>query len=270
MSELKICVLISCMHQKDKEIIKRTNVQTDVVVVNQADENKTERFEFSDSHGNKHQAVFITTTDRGLSRSRNMAISHADADICLICDDDEYLHDGYEKLILQGYSEIPTASLIAFSLNRKDLTKYYPVDVRPLKFRQILKTSSQQLTFRKKDLERKGIRFDVNLGSGTGNGGGEENKFQLDFKRKGLKIYYHPNCIATVNPGESQWFHGYTPDYFTTWGWSARRIFGNKSLAFVPYFVFTHRKNYKGDISMVNALKCAMRGWFQKRELKEE
>jgi glycosyltransferase involved in cell wall biosynthesis len=268
--KMKINVLISCMHEKDTNIIQRSNIQTDVVVVNQCDKDCIEEWDFINKQGQQCHAKFINTTERGLSRSRNMAIANSWGDICLICDDDEYLHDGYERLILQGYSEIPSASLIAFSLNRKDLTKHYPVEVRSLKFRQILKTSSQQLTFRKKDLEEKRIRFDVNLGSGTGNGGGEENKFQLDFKRKGLKIYYHPNCIATVNPGESQWFHGYTPDYFTTWGWSTRRIFGNKSLAFVPYFVITHRNKYKGEISMMNALKCALRGWFEKREIKEK
>ena len=39
-------ILISCMHQKDASIIKRSNIQSDVVVVNQCDHDSIEEYDF--------------------------------------------------------------------------------------------------------------------------------------------------------------------------------------------------------------------------------
>ena len=47
----------------------------------------------------------IYTTERGLSKSRNLAIANAKTDICLICDDDEIFVDNYEEIILNAYYE---------------------------------------------------------------------------------------------------------------------------------------------------------------------
>ena len=75
-------ILISCMHQKDASIIERTGVQSDVVVINQCDHNSIEEFDFINRKGEKCHAKFICTTERGLSRSSNMAIRYAEGDIC--------------------------------------------------------------------------------------------------------------------------------------------------------------------------------------------
>lgn len=53
---MKLVVLLSCMYQ-DKSIIEKSNLQTDVVVVNQCDDNKIERGTFVDKKG-KH-LIFI-------------------------------------------------------------------------------------------------------------------------------------------------------------------------------------------------------------------
>ena len=79
-------ILISCMHEKDTSIIERSNVQSDVVVVNQCDLDSVEEFDFVNKKGKTCHAKFINTTERGLSRSRNMAICNAWGDVCLICD----------------------------------------------------------------------------------------------------------------------------------------------------------------------------------------
>lgn len=65
------------------------------------------------------------------------------------------------------------------------------------------------------------------MGSGTGNGGGEENMFMFSVKRKGLKMLYYPDYIATINPSPSQWFKGYDKKYFENLGWTDRRLFGH-------------------------------------------
>lgn len=257
------------MHQHDHSILEKSNVQSDCVVVNQCDRDETEEFDFINKFRQKRHCKFISTTERGLSRSRNMAIANAPDDaICLICDDDECFANDIEEKIYTAYNRLQEASLIAFSLVRNDLStvKVYPTDDRVLKFKQILRTSSLQITFRKAELLRLGVTFDTMMGSGTGNGGGEENKFLLDMKRKGARMFYAPECIATVNPGESQWFKGYTPKHMQNLGWSSRRSMGLFiGLAYIHRWVLTHQNFYKKDISTWGAYTNAFKGFFQKR-----
>ena len=55
----KVTVLISCMYQENADIIKKTNVQTDVVVINQCDKEEIEDFEFVNIKGENCHAKFI-------------------------------------------------------------------------------------------------------------------------------------------------------------------------------------------------------------------
>ena len=261
-------LLISCMHQKDTGIIQRSNVQSDVVVVNQCDRDCVEEFDFINKKGKTCHAKFICTTERGLSRSRNMAIRNAWGDICQICDDDEEIADDAEEVILKAYEKNPDAGLIAFSLIRKDCDKTYPERKSNLGFKQILRTSSLQITFSRRMLEKYGIRFDEKMGSGTGNGGGEENKFMLDWRKAGAEMIYCPDVIATVNPGESQWFRGYDARYFQNFGWTERRLLGNfTGMLYIFYWTIFRRNQYKDTctLSLFEVLKNSFQGYFSKR-----
>jgi len=264
-----ITLLISCMHQHDTSILERSNVQSDCVVVNQCDCEKVETFTFINKFGEEKKCTFVSTRQRGLSKSRNMAISYAPAhSVCLLCDDDETLADDIEQKIDAGYRRMPDADLIAFSLVRKDLAsgKIYPTGDCVLKFQQILKTSSLQITFRKDRIEDFGVRFDEKMGSGTGNGGGEENKFMLDVWRAGGKLRYAPECVATVNPGESQWFKGYTSRYMQNLGWASKRSMGRAlGLAYIHQWVLTHKPLYGKDISLFAAYVNLLKGFFSRR-----
>ena len=261
-----LSVLISCMYQRDWDIVVRSNVQTDCVVVNQCDCDKVERYKFTNKKGHECNVVFISTLERGLSRSRNMAIRNATSDICLICDDDETLCDNYEDTILGAYSECPKAGIIAFALDRKDLIKVYPTEKMLLGFRGILKTSSLQISFRRVLLKKHNIMFDEKMGSGTGNGGGEENKFMFDCRKAKFEMRYFPKVIATVNPGQSQWFHGYDEKFMVDKGWAARRIFGGMTgFVYLIYFAFSHHQLFKDNFSQLHAFRLLLKGWKEKR-----
>lgn len=256
------------MHQTDTSIIERSNVQSDVVVVNQCDRDCVEEFDFVNKNGRTCHAKFINTTERGLSRSRNMAIRNAWGDICQICDDDEVVADDAEKIILKTYEENSQAGLIAFSLIRNDCNKTYPLVKGHLGFKQILRTSSLQITFSRPKLEKYGIRFDEKMGSGTGNGGGEENKFMLDWRKTGAEMLYYPEVIAAINPGESQWFHGYDARYFKNFGWTERRLLGNfLGMIYIFYWPVFRRSQYKDtcSLSLLQILKYSLQGYFSKR-----
>lgn len=261
--EWSLCVLISCMYQ-EKDIIERTHVQTNVVVVNQCDSESVEEWDFKNPQGKVCHAKFISTKERGLSRSRNMAMRNAIGDICLFSDDDEELVDGYEKIVLDAYKKQPDADLISFAFNRKN--KSFSNNSRKHNIKSLLHTSSVEITFLHNTVIEKGIFFDEKMGSGTGNGSGEENKLLMTCKHKGLKMYYNPDVIGTLLSTDSQWFKGFTPTYFENFGWSRRRILGPvMSWAYVVYWMYAHRNLYKKDITTKEAIRSYYKGWKSKR-----
>lgn len=264
---MSVQVLISCMHEKDTSIVQRSQVQSDCVVVNQCDIDSTEEFTFVNDEGHECKVLFINTTERGLSRSRNLAIRNAWADICLICDDDERLTPGYVKAIEEAYMGINGAEVIAFAISCDHYSRIYSTSVKRLSFIETLKTSSQQISFKRGSVINLGICFDEKMGSGTGNGPGEETMFMLTCKKKGLKQYYHPFCVATICKGNSQWFHGYTEKYFQNQGWVDRRLLGPVlGLAYIFYWTLFRKSEYKSDgISVSSALKNSLKGYFSKR-----
>lgn len=264
---MTLTLLIACMHEKDTSIIQRSNVQTDVVVVNQCDHDLVEEFDFVNKKGRTCHAKFICTTERGLSRSRNMAIRNAWGDICLICDDDELFPDDNKDIILKAYEEDPLADVIAFALDRKDHPKVFSKQKSNLDFKRIGQTSSLQITFKRQSVLSKGISFDVKMGSGTGNGGGEENMFLHTCRRAGLKMFYHPGVIAIIQEtGKSKWFKGFTDQYFRNLGWVTRRIHGAfVGTAYLIMWILTHRKLYAKDNTTFKAIKNLYIGFNENR-----
>lgn len=264
-NELSLCVLISCMYQ-DVSIIERSNIQTNVVVVNQCDENHIEEFDFTNCNGKTCHAKFISTKERGLSRSRNMAIRNCDSDICVVSDDDERFSDGYEKDILESYNGITDAGFIAFAFHRIDKPAYFSDRQSAIGLKGIMKTASIQITFKRSLVEKYSIFFDEKMGSGTGNGGGEENKFLYDYYKKKVKMYYVPKYITTLDNNESLWRNGFTEEYLRNWGWSARRILGPwLGAVYVLYISIHHHGNYASECSFFKALKNLCKGYWEKR-----
>lgn len=264
----RLCVLISCMHQTTHEIVERSNVQCDCVVVNQCDRDAVEDYDYTNCFGETRHVRFISTTERGLSRSRNMAMANASDDsICMICDDDELIESEAEERILNAYDSMPDCSVVTFSLIRKDCTRTYPTQPYRIGLKKALKVNSLQITFKKSDIDRFGIRFDVEMGSGTGNGGGEENKFILDCLKAKLKVHYFPVTIATVLPGESQWYSGHDAKFLHNNGWAARRMLGPiLGFAYVCYSVYHLRSRYrKTNLGMLSAFKSLLSGFISKQ-----
>ncbi len=262
-------ILISCMHQDNHDILQRSNIQSDCVVVNQCDIDKIEDFDFVNKFGEPKHCRFIYTTERGLSRSRNMAIANAPAGaVCLLCDDDEILEDNVAETITNAFEQHPKSAAILFYLIRKDLEKQkdYPLKEQHLGFRQILHSNSIQMAFQKDFIIKHNIEFDEKMGSGTGNGGGEENKFLIDLRRAKGNLWYSPKCIATVLPGQSQWHHGYDEHFLQNQGWASRRIMG-AFLSMGHLFIWGIKNHFRycANMSMFRAYLNLYRGFFQKR-----
>lgn len=256
------------MYQSDMSLIRSSNIKCDTVIINQCDEQKT----VCESIG-KSNVKMICTTERGLSKSRNLAIKNSDADICILCDDDEVFEDGFEQNLVRAYKTIEDADIIAVKM--KNMPAHFPDRVQKLGTLDLFHISSWQISFRRESLIKSGVLFDELLGAGTGNGAEEELKFLTDCKKAGLKIYYVPITVASAAQKSSTWFSGFNKAFFENRGASTRYILGLiPSSLYAVYYIITKRSIYKKDISPLCALKAIFSGIIgnritkQKRKLK--
>lgn len=258
-------VLISCMNQQDFEIAERTGIHTDALMINQCpldEPSDDDRSDWtipdaqSDVHGNVRM---IRTSTRGLSKSRNLAIQHAVGDICLICDDDEQLNSSYEKTILQAYEMLPDADIVCFRIANQP-SRLKQKTQRLTKW-TAMRIASWQITFRRNSIINSGIRFDEDMGAGTGNGGGEEVKFLRDCIKAGLKAYYVPNSIGVVAQTESTWFKGFDRDFFYKRGITNRYMLGLPlSVLYTVYYSLVKRSLYKDYVTPWQSFKYTLDG----------
>ena len=256
---MKLDILMSCMHQKDTHLIAASGITGSAVVINQCDRDGLR--EFPEDPG---RVKWMDSTSRGVTKSRNMAISLSDADVCLLCDDDEVFVPDYENKILDAYATLPQADVIIFKMQNRPSA--FPDQVMRIKFPGTMHVSSWQISFRRERICGCGIRFDELLGAGTGNGAEEELKFMTDCQRAGLQIYYVPEEIASVAQTESTWFAGFDEQFFYNRGATTRYILGFAlSAAYALYYVVRKKSLYESQITPGKALRAILRGILENK-----
>ena len=249
-------VLVSAMHQTNTSLVDSTNIQSDVLIINQTNENRyySEERDFG-------TVRMISTTERGLSKSRNMALKNANGKYCLICDDDERLSGDYQQIIPSAFDKYKNAGIVCFKVTRAG--KKYRDKAFRVGFLRALRISSVQIAFNREKILEKKILFDERFGSGTPLGSGEENIFLYECLKKGIKIYYVPQCIGSVAQVSSQWFKGFDEQFFENRGIIIRRLMGPvMGFAYCVYFVITKRKLYGNTTPPTTAWKkilCGLR-----------
>lgn len=255
---MTIDILISCMHQNDWSVIERSQLCGGAVIVNQCDTNGEE-----ERVVNGRSVRMYSTTQRGLSRSRNMAIELSMADLCLLSDDDEIYADGYEDKLLKAFTDYPEADVLLFQV-KNHLGKTFSATPFTVGYLRALKFASWQIAFRRKSIVDAGIKFDTEMGSGTGHGSNEETKFLYDCLRKGLRLQYVPIEIAQLIPDNgSQWFKGFDATYFLNRGWSTARYMGIFfGTLYVSYFALRKYPIYGKDCSMWKAWTSMLKGIY--------
>lgn len=260
---MKVEVLLSCMNQKDRAIINRSNLEkTHTLVVNQCDITQERIIEQTP------YLCWLDTPTQGLSVSRNLALANTKADIAIIADDDEVFENNLSEKVTEVYKNLPQADIIIFSLSNTRIK--FGNRPRKLSKWELLKVVSVRITFKIDVIRNNKITFDPLLGSGSGNGSGEENKFLLDCYKKGLQIYFSPCTIAYLDKSsKSLWFRGYDEKYFFLRGQSTRYIFGFWfACVYGIYFLVFKHKEYSKDISIFKAAGNLFLG-ILKNELKK-
>lgn len=162
---MKIEVLLSTMYQSGFDIVKKCNIKSDAVIVNQCGYDKYEEKEFSFG-----KVRMYSNTNRGLSKSRNLALNSSVGDICLICDEDVEYVENYVQIVTEAFNTIKDADVIVFNINRvnagkRQKEKLFKKIKRIPKFKTY---GSVHIAFRRKSIVDKNICFNELFGSGSG------------------------------------------------------------------------------------------------------
>lgn len=256
---MELEILISTMNQSNYELLKRMNIKNKATIINQITDNKI----------NPPQSIqndnlnFINVYDKGLSRSRNLALSMATGDIVVIGDDDLYYYDDFANTIITSYENNKEADIIIFCFDNTGKTnKNFSKSAKKIGYLGSMRVNSVQITFKLKSIREKGIQFNELFGTGSSNyQAGEENIFLFECLKKGLKIYFEPQSILTIDyGGESTWFKGYNDKLLFDKG-AVFTAMSSKWYHFLIWqFAIRKYKFFREKISFSNAIKYMYKG----------
>lgn len=260
---MKLEVLISCMNQKDFSILDKINVHSDILIVNQCNENS-----YKEKKINGYLCRMINTTQRGLSQSRNECLNNMRGDIGIICDDDIIYYDNYSETILKAFKEIKDADIIIFDMDFittddeikiseeiKNTIKITP-NVKIKKSPRYKYYISSTIAFKKGSFQKKNIWFNLNFGTGSGKySNGEESLIIRESKRRGLKVFEFFSIIGVQDHRmiNSTWFKGYDEKYFYDKGALVKALYPHLYFIFKYYYIVKLYK--KTELSIITILK---------------
>ena len=151
----------------------------------------------------------INVNEKGLSKSRNLAIKNASKKICLITDDDVVFSPNFQLEIITAFNKNPKASIITFNHQRQGLEQ--PHNSSSISFhhsyKSIWNVCSIEIAFQIESIKENAIYFDKNFGLGSYFETAEEYLFLRDVIKHKLKALFYPSIIVShplISSGEDQ------------------------------------------------------------------
>lgn len=205
----------------------------------------------------------INSFEKGLSKSRNLAIENAIGKILVIADDDVIFQKDFMSKIVNAYNKFQEAVVINFCAIKSDGTfmkKYPSVSKKKLNSFDVFNISSIEMTIKKSVFDTVGIQFDENFGLGATFEMGEEAIFLFDLKRKNKQLVFEPQVIVAHESLTSSSKKGIIENYYIQ-GALLTRIFKRN---FFPWLIiklfFDLKQNNLQFTSIISVLKSAKKG----------
>lgn len=155
------------------------------------------------------QLRMVSVQDRGLAKSRNLALDAARGDVVVLADDDlRYLPNAL-RTVRQAFAAHPDATAITFQFLNSDTGqpyKRYPASGFRHNLQTIASVSSVEIALRRDRLGS--LRFDPAFGLGARYPSAEEGVFLADLIHAGHKLYYWPAPLCShpgQTSGHTQW-----------------------------------------------------------------
>ena len=158
--------------------------------------NQTQNLNFSCPHSDNIN--LINVNEIGLSKSRNLAIENAKADICLLADDDIVYENNFESIILNAFNLNPTADIITFKMNdfKGNSFKDYPI-IKKHNKKSLSFVNSVVIAFRRNSIISNKVFFDENFGLGSTFQTADEYVFLRNALNLNLNIVFHNEVILS-------------------------------------------------------------------------
>jgi len=164
-----------------------------ILIINQTQEKKLLVSDFP-------SVRVINSFEKGLSKSRNLALKNALGKIVLIADDDVVYKKDFEVKIVQAYNQHKNKAVISFCIEKPNgllFKKYLPSAKMNLGSLELFNVLSVEISINKSIFDALGVTFDENFGLGSTFEMGEEAVFLSDIKNKNQQIAFVPSVIAT-------------------------------------------------------------------------
>jgi glycosyltransferase involved in cell wall biosynthesis len=252
------------MFKKDNneifELLNIMNINSECVVINQCDKNSVEYLKYK-----KYTVTVVYSTERGLSRSRNLALRYAKADIVIIADDDIRYVDDYSEILLKAYELHKNTDIITFKVHEDK--KYFPNEKRLNKF-LVHKVISHEISMKLELV--KNLTFNVMFGTGSPYyQHGEENIFLTECIKKHGDICYIPLKLASLieNSRPSTWFNGFDKKYFIDQGALYYELSHFLAIPYILQFAMRKHTLYKATTGFLQAVYFMLYGMRQYKAL---
>lgn len=193
------------MHQDDFSLYQTMHLDSDVIFANQ-----TDRWGAAKQQFNGHDAAMYATDSRGVGNNRNIALLNADAEICLLADDDIVYRDGYAHTIVRAFDEHPEADVIIFNIGTTT-PEFGRIPTVTKKFKRLHRFSpnpygAPRIAFRLQAIRQAHVTFSPLFGGGCPFTAGEDSVFINDLLRNGLRVYISPDFIGDVSYAQTSSF----------------------------------------------------------------
>lgn len=235
-----------------------------ILIINQTQENNLLVSEFSNVR-------VVNSFEKGLSKSRNLALKNAKGKIVLIADDDVVYKKDFDAKIVQAYNQYGNKSVISFSIEKPDgllFKKYLPNPKMNLSLMELFNVLSIEISINKSVLDELGVTFDENFGLGSKFEMGEEAIFLSDVKNKNQQIAFVPSVIASHSEISSNEKFDFVQRYYIQ-GAFLSRVLKADYVAGLATKLFFDLKQKKLKLNQIpDAIKNANQGKMDYHKLK--
>lgn len=250
-------VLVSALEKDPMKLASDMHLECDALIVNQGNRDLSYKYETA----NKLNIRVFESTERGIGRSRNLALDKADSKIVLFSDDDIVYSKGYADNILKAFSNDPSADIIMFNVDVCEERRTYHID-SPIRVHKwsVGRYPCYAAAARLESIRKPGIRFSHLFGGGAKYSCGEDNLFFMDCLRAGLVIKAVPVKIGTEVPRKSTWFNGFNKKFFSDRGVLFSFLYGKIALIWAIRFVLVKKKQYGQSVKSSDAFRWMREG----------
>ncbi len=246
---MKIQLLVSAVDKDAVALTKQMHICTDAVIVNQCD-----RYGYEEITESGHRIQVFSMQERGVGLSRNTALLHASADVCVFSDEDIMLAEDYEKKICRAYEELTDADMILVNVKVAPSRRtYWNEDIHRVSYRNYGRYPAYSITVKRDALLSANVHYSLLFGGGAKYSNGEDSLFLKDCLKAGLKIYSHTICIGEEVERESTWFSGYHEKFFRDRGVLYHYLYGRLALPLSFRFLWAHREEMCREIPLKQA-----------------